>query len=79
MFWNKKLALKISTFVSVAVFVLFVCCAAVITVYMNSKTEENSYTQLQLQENKATNLALTTPKVNGVLIRPGEVFSFWKS
>jgi vancomycin resistance protein VanW len=35
-------------------------------------------TQLQLQENKAKNLALTTPKINGILIRPGEVFSFWK-
>ncbi|MBQ2676868.1 MAG: VanW family protein [Clostridia bacterium] len=34
--------------------------------------------QPQLQENKAVNLALTAPKINGVLIRPGEVFSFWK-
>lgn len=32
---------------------------------------------LQLQENKAVNLSLATPKVNGVLIRPGETFSFW--
>ena len=31
-----------------------------------------------LQENKATNLALATPKVSGVLIRPGETFSLWK-
>lgn len=30
-----------------------------------------------LQENKAVNLALSTPKVNGVIIRPGETFSFW--
>ena len=34
-------------------------------------------TDLQLQENKAVNLAISTPKVNGVLIRPGEIFSFW--
>ena len=34
-------------------------------------------TQMELQENKATNLALATPKVNGVLIRPNETFSFW--
>ena len=34
-------------------------------------------TEMHLQENKAKNLALTTPKVSGVLIRPGEVFSFW--
>ena len=34
-------------------------------------------TQPELQENKAVNLALSTPKVNGILIRPGETFSFW--
>ncbi len=34
-------------------------------------------TQMELQENKATNLAISTPKVNCVLIRPGETFSFW--
>lgn len=33
---------------------------------------------MTLQENKATNLALAAPRVNGVLIRPGETFSFWK-
>lgn len=31
-----------------------------------------------LQDNKAVNLALTAPKINGILIRPGETFSFWK-
>lgn len=34
-------------------------------------------TQMELQENKAVNLKLSTPKVNGILIRPGETFSFW--
>ncbi len=33
---------------------------------------------MSLQENKAKNLSLATPKVNGILIYPGEVFSFWK-
>lgn len=33
---------------------------------------------MDLQENKAVNLALAAPMVSGVLIRPGEVFSFWK-
>ncbi len=33
---------------------------------------------LRLQENKATNLKLACEKINGVVIRPGEVFSFWK-
>ncbi len=32
----------------------------------------------QLQENKAVNLGLAAPRLNGVLIRPGETFSFWK-
>ena len=31
-----------------------------------------------LQENKAVNLALAAPRVNGILIRPGEEFSFWR-
>jgi len=34
--------------------------------------------QLTLQENKAVNLKLATPKVSHVLIKPGEIFSFWK-
>jgi len=33
---------------------------------------------MQLQENKAFNLSVTTPKINGVFIKPGEVFSFWR-
>ena len=33
---------------------------------------------MQLQENKATNLQLAAPKVTGVVINPGEVFSFWR-
>lgn len=33
---------------------------------------------MRLQENKAVNLRLAAPKVSGVLIRPGEVFSFWR-
>lgn len=33
---------------------------------------------LRLQENKAVNLGLAAPKVSGILIRPGETFSFWR-
>lgn len=33
---------------------------------------------MELQENKAVNLALAAPRVSGVLIRPGETFSFWR-
>ena len=32
---------------------------------------------MRLQENKAVNLSLAAPRVSGVLIRPGQVFSFW--
>lgn len=33
---------------------------------------------MQLQENKANNLALAVKHINGLLIRPGETFSVWK-
>lgn len=33
---------------------------------------------MNLQENKAVNLSLAASKVNGILIKPGEIFSFWK-
>ena len=33
---------------------------------------------MQLQENKSTNLALAAPCIDGLLIRPGETFSVWK-
>ena len=33
---------------------------------------------LVLQKNKAVNLALAAPRVDGILLRPGETFSFWR-
>lgn len=33
---------------------------------------------MQLQENKAVNLALAVTHIDGLLIRPGETFSVWK-
>lgn len=33
---------------------------------------------MDLQNNKAVNLGIAAPKVNSVIIRPGETFSFWK-
>lgn len=32
---------------------------------------------MTLQENKAVNLSISAPKVNGIIIEPGEEFSFW--
>lgn len=31
-----------------------------------------------LQDNKAVNLSLAAPKVSGIIIKPGEIFSFWR-
>ncbi len=33
---------------------------------------------MRLQENKAVNLSLAAPLVTGILIKPGEIFSFWR-
>ena len=33
---------------------------------------------MQLQENKATNLALAVKHIDGLMIRPGETFSVWR-
>ena len=33
----------------------------------------------QLQRNKAHNIALACSKINGLVINPGEAFSFWKA
>lgn len=34
---------------------------------------------MKLQENKVTNLTLASKKVNGIIVHPGEIFSFWKT
>ena len=34
---------------------------------------------LRLQENKAVNIDLASRRLNGLLIRPGETFSFWRT
>ncbi|MDR1820847.1 MAG: VanW family protein, partial [Oscillospiraceae bacterium] len=36
-------------------------------------------TDVQLQYNKAVNLKLAVKKLDGILIHPGETFSFWKT
>ena len=33
----------------------------------------------RLQKNKAINIKLASDKINGIIIHPGEVFSFWKT
>ncbi len=34
---------------------------------------------MKLQENKVTNIELACKKVNGIIIHPGETFSYWKT
>lgn len=34
---------------------------------------------LQLQENKVTNIRLSCEQINGIVVKPGETFSFWKT
>ncbi len=34
---------------------------------------------MKLQENKVTNIQLACDKVNGIVIHPGETFSYWKT
>lgn len=34
---------------------------------------------LQLQENKVTNIQLACRRINGTIVRPGETFSYWKT
>jgi vancomycin resistance protein VanW len=34
--------------------------------------------EMYLQENKRKNLSLAAQRINGVIIKPGETFSFWK-
>jgi vancomycin resistance protein VanW len=33
---------------------------------------------MPLQHNKIVNLRLAVPRINGLILRPGEIFSFWK-
>ncbi|MDR1695409.1 MAG: VanW family protein [Endomicrobium sp.] len=35
--------------------------------------------EMYLQENKRTNLRLASEKINNIVIKPGETFSFWKT
>lgn len=34
---------------------------------------------MKLQKNKVTNIKIACGKINGIVIRPGETFSFWKT
>lgn len=47
-------------------------------------SEYNSYlikkgTELELQENKVINIEIASSKINGLIIHPGETFSYWRT
>lgn len=51
----------------------------VISGYSSNLIKRGKGIDPRLQENKVTNIMLACDKINGMIIRPGEVFSFWKT
>ncbi len=57
------------------------CSGELPCLYFQHKTillRELKDVEMQYQYNKITNLRVASEKLNGVIIRPGEVFSYWK-
>lgn len=50
----------------------------VVSACSNGMIKRGPGIDLRLQHNKADNIRLACSKINGVLVRPGETFSFWK-
>lgn len=48
-----------------------------ISAYSSKLIKKGKGIDITLQENKAVNINLASQKINGILIKPGEVFSFW--
>ncbi|MCL2447148.1 MAG: VanW family protein [Oscillospiraceae bacterium] len=55
------------------------CTALPVRVYAHKSLIRRTLGEvdMQLQENKAHNLAIAAPRIHGIIIRPGETFSFW--
>ena len=51
----------------------------VVSSYMSSITENIKGIDIQLQENRKNNMARAGNAINGILVCPGEIFSFWKT
>lgn len=51
----------------------------VVSTYSCNLIKRGPGIDLTLQENKAVNIALACGKINGMVIHPGEVFSFWRT
>ena len=51
--------------------------SAVVSRYSNNMIKRGPGIDLQLQQNKADNIRLACSRFNGLVIKPGESFSFW--
>lgn len=51
----------------------------VVSSYSSNLIKRGKGIDERLQENKATNIMLACSKINGMVIHPGEEFSFWKT
>lgn len=47
--------------------------------YSSNMIKRSEGVDLESQENKKVNIMLSCDKINGIIIRPNEVFSFWKT
>ncbi len=47
--------------------------------YSSNQIKRGGGVDLTSQENKVTNIRIAAAHINGLLIRPGETFSFWKT
>lgn len=51
----------------------------IISSYSSNLIKKGKGVDPVLQENKAVNIKLASSKINGIIIKPGEVFSFWRT
>lgn len=51
----------------------------VVSTHSSNLIKKGKDIDVTLQENKAVNIKLASNKINGLVIRPGEVFSFWRT
>lgn len=51
----------------------------IVSNYSSTLIKTGKGIDIKLQENKAINIMIASNKINGIIIHPGEVFSFWKT
>lgn len=53
--------------------------STVVSSYSSNLIKRGKGINVELQENKAVNIEIACRKINGIVIHPGEVFSFWRT